>query len=176
MVQTTCPNCLRSVKAGEPIYRSHRADYPAAVHDHHGRANYSPDAYNKFLISFCGRCLTARVKRSGISKAEYLKNFVQRSFPCDGCKRTINVDANCWQSGVLCYHCHRSVRFSAHDYCTPQCRQERINARARERHAERRKPRACEVCRTVFKPQRDDGRYCSVTCRVRAHRKRRAGA
>lgn len=175
-MQTICPNCRRSVKAGEPIYRSHRADYPAVVHDYRGHPNYSPDAYNKFLISFCGRCLAARVKRSGISKAQYHKNFIERSFPCNGCKRTIIVDANCRQSGVLCYHRHRSVRFNAYDYCTPQCRQHRINARARELHAEHCKPRACEVCGTIFKPQRDDRRYCSVTCRVRAHRKRRAAA
>jgi hypothetical protein len=48
-----------------------------------------------------------------------------------------------------------------------------INVRARARRDSARRPRPCASCETVFTPPRDDG-YCTVICRMRAYRLRKA--
>jgi hypothetical protein len=55
-------------------------------------------------------------------------------------------------------------------FCSDGCQHARELVRRRVKH----EPRACAVCGESFTPKRSDARYCSPTCRQRAHRERRA--
>jgi hypothetical protein len=83
---------------------------------------------------------------------------------------------------AVTFPCKECADSAPYWYCTP-CRAEydklhrieldRASARRRELRAQRRAAKAalCATCGTKFQGKREDARFCSDTCRQRAHRK-----
>jgi hypothetical protein len=82
-------------------------------------------------------------------------------------------------SSFSCERCGRWVHYlqgREYRYCTYRCAgavwtQQATERRSRHRDEHRIRRFTCEVCQIVFTAARNDARYCSTTCRQRAHRK-----
>jgi len=98
---------------------------------------------------------------------------------CGTCKPTRNSwgDKLHWRS-FACENCGRIVRYGygrQYRCCTYRCAAAGWTKRATERRSQYRaahrvKQLSCGVCGTTFVATRRDARYCSTTCRQRAHR------
>jgi hypothetical protein len=98
---------------------------------------------------------------------------------CDACKPTTTRWGHApeWNS-FACRNCGRTVHYlQGREYrcCTYRCAaaiwtKRAIQRRSRSRAEARVKEMACEACGCTFTATRTDARYCSATCRQRAHR------
>jgi hypothetical protein len=99
---------------------------------------------------------------------------------CSACKPTRDWSGHKarWRS-FMCQKCGRKVHYligREYRYCTYHCAQAAWIQRATERRSRHRaenrtKQLVCEACGIAFTAARSDARYCSATCRQRAHRK-----
>jgi hypothetical protein len=99
---------------------------------------------------------------------------------CSACKptRDWSGDKARWRS-FPCQNCGRKVHYligREYRYCTYRCAlavwtRQATERRSRDRAEHRHKRLVCAVCGGTFTAARSDARYCSATCRQRAHRK-----
>ena len=75
----------------------------------------------------------------------------------------------------LCPVCGR-ITPQGRRYCTERHRLDAWNARRRDARAVKRETVTCAKCGTVFEPKRSTATFCSVKCRVAAHRSGKVAA
>lgn len=101
------------------------------------------------------------------------------------------ICTTCWQDsferrtlmwrmvGRPCLHCNRPVHkrgWPRDVFCCAQCEARYVGEQRRAQRAAARAGRVCSQCGETFEPPRSDAKYCSATCRQRAHRARNVTA
>lgn len=93
-----------------------------------------------------------------------------RQIPCKWCGELF------WTQYYKSYTQCREVNRRMQLYCSDQCANKaKADRRKKRRERQRRMlPFECPECGQVFIPNRMDQRYCSVACKQKAYRKRKA--